>query len=122
MNSFLWALIVALVTWTLTNAYWADRSETEVNELWVSFYNEMTTFKHKQKEQPLDHYKEQKNELRKLRDQSLDLLDEFKNDFDISDGTVFALRMDFERAFGKLNIIHNNKGENNGSYPRPNAE
>lgn len=122
MNSFLWALIVALVTWTLTNAYWADRSETEVNELWVSFYNEMSTFKHKQKEHPLDHRKEQKNKLRKLRDQSLDLLDEFKKEYDISDGTVFALRMDFERAFGKLNIIHNNKGENNGSYPRPNAE
>lgn len=122
MNSFLWALIVSLVTWTLTNAYWADRSETEVNELWVSFYNETSTFKHKQKEHPLDHRKEQKNELRKLRDQSLDLLDEFKKEYDISDGTVFALRMDFERAFGKLNIIHNNKGENNGDYPRPNAE
>lgn len=122
MNSFLWALIVALVTWTLTNAYWADRSEAEVNELWVSFYNEMSTFKHKRKEQPLDHYKEHKNELRKLRDQSLDLLDEFKNEYDISDGTVFALRMDFERAFGKLNTIHNNKGENNGNYPRPDSE
>lgn len=122
MNSFLWALIVALVTWTLTNAYWADRSETEVNELWVSFYNEMSTFKQKQKEQHLDHYKEQKNELRRLRDQSLDLLDEFKKEYDISDGTVFALRMDFERAFGKLNIIHTNEGENNGDYPRQNAE
>lgn len=121
MNSFLWALIVALVTWTLTNAYWADRSETEVNELWVSFYNEMSTFKHKQKEHPLDHRKEQKNELRKLRDQSLDLLDEFKKEYDISDGTVFALRMDFERAFGKLNIIHNNKGESNDNYPHPNV-
>lgn len=121
MNSFLWALIVALVTWTLTNAYWADRSETEVNELWVSFYNEMSTFKQKQKEQPLDHYKEQKNELRRLRDQSLDLLDEFKKEYDISDSTVFALRMDFERAFGKLNIIHTNEGENNGDYPRPNV-
>ena len=122
MNSFLWALIVALVTWTLTNAYWTDRSETEVNELWVSFYNEMSTFKQKQKEQPLDHYKDQKNELRRLRDQSLDLLDEFKKEYDISDSTVFALRMDFERAFGKLNIIHTNEGENNGDYPRPNAE
>lgn len=122
MNSFLWALIVALVTWTLTNAYWADRSEAEVNELWVSFYNEMSTFKQKQKEQHLDHYKDQKNELRRLRDQSLDLLDEFKKEYDISDGTVFALRMDFERAFGKLNIIHTNEGENNGDYPRPNAE
>ena len=121
MNSFLWALIVALVTWTLTNAYWADRSETEVNELWVSFYNEMSTFKQKQKEQPLDHYKEQKNELRRLRDRSLDLLDEFKKEYDISDGTVFALRMDFERAFGKLSIIHTNEGENNGDYPRPNV-
>lgn len=119
MNSFLWALIVALVTWTLTNAYWTDRSEAEVNELWVSFYNEMSTFKQKQKEQPLDHYKEQKNELRRLRDQSLDLLDEFKKEYDISDGTVFALRMDFERVFGKLNIIHTNEGENNGDYPRP---
>lgn len=122
MNSFLWTLIVALVTWTLTNAYWADRSETEVNELWVSFYNEMSTFKHKQKEQSMDHRKEQKNELRRLRDGSLDLLDEFKKEYNISDGTVFALRMDFERAFGKLNIIHTNKGENGGNYPRPNAE
>jgi hypothetical protein len=121
MNAFLWALIVALVTWTLTNAYWADRSETEVNELWVSFYNEMSTFKQKQKEQSLDHYKKQKNELRRLRDQSLDLLDEFKKEYDISDSTVFALRMDFERAFGKLNIIHTNEGENNGDYPRPNV-
>lgn len=122
MNSFLWTLIVALVTWTLTNAYWADRSETEVNELWVSFYNEMSTFKHKQKEQSMDHHKEQKNELRRLRDGSLDLLDEFKKEYNISDGTVFALRMDFERAFGKLNIIHTNKGENGDNCPRPNAE
>lgn len=122
MNSFLWALIVALVTWTLTNAYWADRSETEVNELWVSFYNEMSTFKQNQKEQHLDHYKDRKNELRRLRDQSLDLLDEFKKEYDISDDTVFALRMDFERAFGKLNIIHTNEGKNNGDYPRQNAE
>lgn len=122
MNPFLWALIVALVTWTLTNAYWADRSETEVNELWVSFYNEMSTFKHKQKEQSMNHHKEQKNELRRLRDGSLDLLDEFKKEYNISDGTVFALRMDFERAFGKLNIIHTNKGETDDNYPCPNAE
>lgn len=119
MSSFLWALIAALVTWTLTNAYWADRNDADINKLWTSFYNEMNQYK--QKERQLDRYKEQKYELRRLKDMSLDLLDEFKKDFNISDGTVFALRMDFERAFGKLNTIHNNKGENNGDYPRPNV-
>ncbi len=122
MNVILWSLIVALATWTLTNAYWADKNEADINELWVSFYTEMNQYKQQQKGRPLDHYKEQKHELQKLRYQSLDLLDEFKKDFNISDGTVFALRMDFERAFGKLNIIHTNKGEASVNYPRPNAE
>lgn len=121
MNVILWSLIVALVTWTLTNAYWADKNEADINELWISFYAETNRYK-QQKERPVDRYKEQKHELRKLRYQSLDLLDEFKKDFGISDGTVFALRMDFERAFGKLNIIHTNKGESNGDYPRQNTE
>lgn len=122
MSVILWSLIVALATWTLTNAYWSDKNEADINELWISFYNETNRYKQQQKEQPLDRYKEQKLELRKLRYQCLDLLDEFKKDFNISDGTVFALRMDFERAFGKLNIIHTNKGEASGDYPSPNAE
>ena len=121
MSAFLWAFIASLVTWTLTNAYWADRNEADINELWLSFYNEMNQYK--QKERFMDHRKEQKNELRRLRDQSMDLLDEFKKEYNISDGTVFALRMDFERAYGRLNTIHTNKGENGGNdYPRPNAE
>lgn len=122
MSIILWSLIVALATWTLTNAYWADKNEADINELWVSFYTEMNQYKQQRKERPLDRYKEQKLELRTLRYRTLDLLDEFKKDFNISDGTVFALRMDFERAFGKLNIIHTNKEEENGNYPRPNAE
>lgn len=122
MNIVLWSLIVGLVTWTLTNAYWSDKNEADINELWVSFYTEMNQYKQQLKEQPLDRYKEQKHELRKLQNQSLDLLDEFKKDFNISDGTVFALRMNFESAFGKLNIIHTNKGEARGDYSSPNAE
>lgn len=98
MSAFLWAFIASLVTWTLTNAYWADRNEADINELWLSFYNEMNQYK--QKERFMDHRKEQKNELRRLRDQS----------------------MDFERAYGRLNTIHTNKGEARGDYPRPNAE
>lgn len=82
MNTALWSLIVGLVTWTLTNAYWADRNEADINELWISFYNETNRYK-QQKEQPLDRCKEQKHEL---------------------------------------NIIHTNKGEASGDYPRPNAE
>lgn len=121
MNAFLWAPIVALVTWTLTNAYWADKNEADINELWISFYNETNYYKQKERNS-MDHYKEQKYELRRLKDQSMDLLDEFKKEYNISDGTVFALRMDFERAFGKLNTIHTNKGETGGNYPRPNAE
>lgn len=120
MSTILLAFIVSLVTWTLTNAYWADRNEADIDELWLSFYNEMNQYK--QKERFMDHRKEQKNELRRLRDQSMDLLDEFKKEYDISDGTVFALRMDLERAYDKLNNIHTNKGEAHGEYRRPNAE
>ena len=45
MSAFLWAFIASLVTWTLTNAYWADRNEADINELWLSFYNEMNQYK-----------------------------------------------------------------------------
>jgi hypothetical protein len=50
------------------------------------------------------------------------MLDEFANEYRISDGTVYALRMDFAKAFGKLSEIHKNKGENNGNYAHPTVE
>jgi hypothetical protein len=50
------------------------------------------------------------------------MLDEFANEYHISDGTVFALKGDFERAFRKLSEIHHNKGENNGDYTHPTVE
>ena len=70
----------------------------------------------------MNHYKRQKEDLRTLHDQALDMLDEFANEYHISDGTVFALRGDFERAFRKLSEIHRNKGENNGDYVHPTVE
>lgn len=70
----------------------------------------------------MNHYERQKEELRTLHDQALDMLDEFANEYRISDGTVYALRMDFAKAFGKLSEIHKNKGENNGDYAHPTVE
>jgi hypothetical protein len=70
----------------------------------------------------LNHYERQKEDLRRLNDQALDMLDEFANEYHISDGTVYALRMDFAKAFGKLSEIHKNKGESNGDYTHPTVE
>lgn len=70
----------------------------------------------------MNRYERQKEELRTLHDQALDTLDEFANEYHISDGTVFALKGDFERAFRKLSEIHRNKGENNGNYTHPTVE
>lgn len=70
----------------------------------------------------MNHYERQKAELQLLNDQALDMLDEFTNEYHISDGTVFALRMDFERAFGKLNQIHQYKGEINELEKYPTTE
>lgn len=67
----------------------------------------------------MNHYKRQKEDLQRLHDQAVDMLDEFANEYHISDGTVFALKGDFERAFRKLSEIHRNKGENNGNYAHP---
>lgn len=70
----------------------------------------------------MNHYERQKEELQLLHDQALDMLDEFTNEFHISDGTVYAVRMDFERAFGKLNQIHQYKGEINELEKYPTTE
>lgn len=70
----------------------------------------------------MNHYEKQREELQLLHDQALDTLDEFANEYRISDGTVFALKGDFERAFRKLSEIHRNKGENNGDYAHPTVE
>ena len=70
----------------------------------------------------MNHYERQKDELQRLHDQALDMLDEFRNEYHISDGTVFALKGDFERAFNKLSQIHQNKGESNGEFLRPTVE
>ena len=70
----------------------------------------------------MNHYEKQREELQLLHDQALDMLDEFENEYRISDGTVFALKGDFERAFRKLSEIHRNKGENNGDYAHPTVE
>ena len=70
----------------------------------------------------MNHYEKQREELQLLHDQALDMLDEFANEYRISDGTVFALKGDFERAFRKLSEIHRNEGENNGDYAHPTVE
>ncbi|MBF0920045.1 MAG: hypothetical protein HXK43_05320 [Atopobium sp.] len=70
----------------------------------------------------MNHYEKQREELQLLHDQALDMLDEFANEYRISDGTVFAMKGDFERAFRKLSEIHRNKGENNGDYAHPTVE
>lgn len=70
----------------------------------------------------MNHYEKQREELQLLHDQALDMLDEFANEYRISDDTVFALKGDFERAFRKLSEIHRNKGENNGDYAHPTVE
>lgn len=70
----------------------------------------------------MNHYERQKEELRTLHDQTLDMLDEFANEYHISDGTVFALKGVFERAFRKLSEIHHNKSENNGNYAHSTVE
>lgn len=70
----------------------------------------------------MNHYEKQREELQLLHDQALDMLDEFANEYHISDGTVFALKGDFERAFRKLSEIHRNKGEHNGNYAHPTVE
>lgn len=70
----------------------------------------------------MNHYERQKEELQLLHDQALDMLDEFTNEYRISDGTVYAIRMDFERAFGKLHQIHQYKGETNELEKYPTTE
>nr|DAP25666.1 MAG TPA: hypothetical protein [Caudoviricetes sp.] len=50
------------------------------------------------------------------------MLDEIRNEYHVSDGTVYALHMDLERAFGKLNQIHQNKGEIDGHQTHPTVE
>lgn len=70
----------------------------------------------------MNRYERQKEELQLLHDQALDMLDEFTNEYRISDGTVYAVRMDFERAFGKLNQIHQYKGEINELEKYPTTE
>ncbi len=70
----------------------------------------------------MNHYERQKKDLQHLHDQTLDILDEFANEYHISDGTVCALKMDFERAFGKLSQIHHHKGEINVYQTHPTVE
>lgn len=116
MTSFILMGITAAVTWALTNAYWADRNQTEITDLWTAFYKEMQQVRTKERTR-IESLQRQKEELR-----TLDMLDEFANEYHISDGTVFALTGDFERAFRKLSEIHHNKGENNGDYAHPTVE
>ena len=70
----------------------------------------------------MNHYEKQRGELQLLHGKTLDMLYEFADEYHISDGTVFALKGDFERAFRKLSEIHHNKGENNGDYAHPTVE
>lgn len=70
----------------------------------------------------MNHYERQKEELQRLHGQALDMLDEFANEFHISDDTVYALNMDFERAFGKLSQIHQHRGEIHEHQARPTVE
>lgn len=70
----------------------------------------------------MNHYERQKEELQLLHDQALDTLDGFANEYHISDGTVYAIRMDFERAFGKLKQIHQYEGEINELEKYPTTE
>ena len=41
--------ITAAVTWALTNAYWADRNQTEITDLWTAFYKEMQQVRTKER-------------------------------------------------------------------------
>lgn len=70
----------------------------------------------------MNHYEHQKTRIQSLKDQALDMLDEIRNEYHVSDGTVYALHMDLERAFGKLNQIHQNKGEIDGHQTHPTVE
>lgn len=70
----------------------------------------------------MNHYERQKEELQLLHDQALDTLDKFANEYSVSDGTVYAICMDFERAFGKLKQIHQYKGEINELEKYPTTE
>lgn len=70
----------------------------------------------------MNHYEKQREELQLLHDQALDMLDEFANEYSVSDGTVYAIHMDFERAFGKLTQIHQYKGEINELKKYPTTE
>ena len=70
----------------------------------------------------MNHYERQKEELQLLHDQALDTLDKFTNEYRISDGTIYAICMDFERAFGKLKQINKYKGEINELEKYPTTE
>ena len=41
MTTFLLMGVTAAITWALTNAYWTDRNQTEITDLWTAFYKEM---------------------------------------------------------------------------------
>ena len=49
MTSFVLMGITAAVTWALTNAYWADRNQTEITDLWTAFYKEMQQVRTKER-------------------------------------------------------------------------
>lgn len=70
----------------------------------------------------MNHYEKQREELQLLHDQALDMLDEFTNEYSVSDGIVYAIHMDIERAFGKLKQIHQYKGEINELEKYPTTE
>lgn len=49
MISFLLMGITAAITWAFTNAYWADRNQTEITDLWTAFYKEMQQVRTKER-------------------------------------------------------------------------
>lgn len=121
MTSLILMGITAAVTWALTNAYWADRNQTEITDLWTAFYKEMQQVRTKERTR-IESLRASEGRASDSTRSALDMLDEFANEYHISDGTVFALKGDFERAFRKLSEIHHNKGENNGDYAHPTVE
>lgn len=49
MTSFILMGMTAAITWALTNAYWADRNQTEITDLWTAFYKEMQQVRTKER-------------------------------------------------------------------------
>ncbi len=49
MTSFLLMGMTAAITWALTNAYWSDRNQTEITDLWTAFYKEMQQVRTKER-------------------------------------------------------------------------